>query len=58
MQYAVRKDFSFQTRLARKKLLGFAKTKGASFKLRVDKLRMNDTEYTYDPVSDTVTECT
>lgn len=53
--FAVREDFSLQTRLARKKLLEFAKPKKVPFKLNVDKLRINDSVYVYDAANDVVT---
>ncbi|KAK8768826.1 hypothetical protein V5799_014709 [Amblyomma americanum] len=52
--YAVREDFSFQTRLARKKLIEFAKPQKVPYKLNVDKLRINDSVYVYDAATDTV----
>lgn len=54
--YAVREDFSLQTRLARKKLLEFAKSKKRTYKLSVDKLRMGDSVYMYDSDTDQVIE--
>ncbi|XP_077501507.1 uncharacterized protein LOC144112581 [Amblyomma americanum] len=52
--YAVREDFSFQTRLARRKLIEFAKPQKVPYKLNVDKLRINDSVYVYDAATDTV----
>ncbi|KAK8775550.1 hypothetical protein V5799_031105, partial [Amblyomma americanum] len=44
----------FQTRLARKKLIEFAKPQKVPYKLNVDKLRINDSVYVYDAATDTV----
>lgn len=52
--FAVREDYSFQTRIARKKLIEFAKSKNVPCKLSVDKLRINDNVYVYDATSDVV----
>lgn len=52
--YAVREDFSLQTRIARKKLRDYAKSINAPIKLNIDKLRVDGSYYVYDAVSDTV----
>lgn len=52
--FAVREDFSLQTRIARRKLIEFARIKNAQFKLTLDKLRIDNNVYTYDAASATV----
>lgn len=54
--FAVREDFSRQTRTARNKLRAFAKEKNVSFKLNVDRLRIDDITYVYDAETDSVTQ--
>lgn len=56
--FAVREDFSAQTRLARKKLLAFAKTKNTQFRLNVDKLRIDNCTYVYDDTTDSIKQYT
>lgn len=55
---SVTEDFSPATRLVRKKLVQFAKSQpnSPSFKLKYNRLLLNDTYYSYDPVTDTVLE--
>lgn len=43
-----------QTRVARNKLRAFAKDKNVSFKLNVDRLRIDDITYVYDADTDTI----
>lgn len=52
--FAVREDFSLQTRIARRKLIAFAKTRGVPLKLTLDTLRVDNTTYRYDSPSDSV----
>lgn len=54
--FAVREDFSRQTRTARNKLRAFAKEKNVSFKLNVDRLRIDDITYVYDAEADSITQ--
>ncbi|XP_075543263.1 uncharacterized protein LOC142577688 [Dermacentor variabilis] len=52
---SIREDFSSRVRLARKKLYAYAKQNNAStFKIRFDKLQMNDRQFLYDVQSDSV----
>lgn len=56
--FAVREDFSLQTRVARKNLRDFAKSKGMPYKLNVDKLRIDNNTYFYDAISCAVVQST
>lgn len=53
-------DYSPATRHIRSKLISFAKQLPGKplFHLRYNKLVVNKKQYTYDPVTDSVTECT
>lgn len=50
----VSEDFSFATRLARRKLIEFGKSQGSTFKLRFNKLYQNNNCYTYNPQEDRI----
>lgn len=54
--YAVREHFSLRIRQARKKLFEFAKPRSSFFKIRYDKLLLDDCCYVYDAVSDRVVQ--
>lgn len=54
--FAIREDFSAATRVARSKLLQFAKLKKCPFKLRLDRLYVGNVCYIYDANSDLVIE--
>lgn len=49
-------DYSVPTRQARRKLIEFAKTQNSVFKLKYNKLYMNNKTYSYNPVDDCVFE--
>lgn len=51
---SIGEDFSPSTRLARRKLVAFAKIQNKKFNLSVDKLRMGKDTYVYNPDSNTV----
>lgn len=53
---SVSEDYSIETRQARKKLIEFAKEKGDTFKLRHNKMPINNIYYAYDTVNDNVYE--
>lgn len=55
--YAIGEDFSFSTRLARRKLVSFARNLDKPFKLTVDKLHIDKKTYIYDNATDTVVLC-
>lgn len=52
--YSIREDFSVATRLARRKLLEFAKMQDKRGKLVFDKLLIDQQTYVYDSATDTV----
>uniref|UniRef100_A0A4D5RFB8 Putative tick transposon n=1 Tax=Ixodes scapularis TaxID=6945 RepID=A0A4D5RFB8_IXOSC len=52
----VSEDYSVPTRQARRKLIEFAKTQNSVFKLKYNKLYMNNKTYSYNPVDDCVFE--
>lgn len=52
--YAIREDFSATVRLARRKLLQHARQIGTPFRLRFDKMIIDNSCYTYDPLDDSV----
>lgn len=54
---SIREDFSARVRLARKKLYAYAKQNNSdSFKIRFDKLQMDEKQFYYDAQSDAVLE--
>lgn len=55
--FAIGEDFSFSTRLARRKLVSFARDLDKPFKLTVDKLHIDKKTYFYDNETDTVVLC-
>lgn len=54
---SVANDFSSATRLARRRLIEFAKGQNANFKLRHDKLFIGPKSYHFDASADCVREC-
>lgn len=52
--FALREDFSASVRLARKKLLEFAKESKSPYQLRYDKLLLGKNYYVYDSASNTI----
>ncbi|XP_042142662.1 uncharacterized protein LOC120840287 [Ixodes scapularis] len=54
--YAIREDLSDAVRTARNKLYLFAQSQNETFKIRYDKLHMNNKCYKYDVSSDSVIE--
>lgn len=52
--FAVREDFSASVRLARRKLFEFASARNVPFKIRFDKLHINNQQFFFDHVSGTV----
>ncbi|KAH6930596.1 hypothetical protein HPB50_014933 [Hyalomma asiaticum] len=52
--FSVREDFSLATRQTRRKLIEFAKSQNKPFKLLVDKLRIENVSYGYDPITKSV----
>ncbi|XP_042148591.1 uncharacterized protein LOC121837154 isoform X1 [Ixodes scapularis] len=55
-QYAVREDLSLSVRMARTKLFNYGKSLNSLFKIRFDKLYVNDRCFQYDSTTDSVTE--
>lgn len=55
-QYAVREDLSLSVRTARTKLFNYGKSLNSLFKIRFDKLYVNDRCFQYDSTTDSVTE--
>lgn len=53
-EYAVREDFCRAVRQVRSKLIPYAKEKGTPFKLRFDKLHVEDSIFVYYSSSDHV----
>lgn len=54
--FAVSDDFSRPVQLARRKLVEFAKTQNSRFRLRMDRLHINDRCFMFDHESDNVRE--
>lgn len=54
--YSIREDYSARVRLARQKLYNFAQEHGGKYKIRFDKLVMNEKQFFYDAESDSVLE--
>lgn len=54
--FAISEDFPVCVRLARRKLLEFARSKGLPFRLRHDKLLMDDKCFIFDTVQSLVRE--
>lgn len=54
--FAVREDFSLAVRIARARLLAFAKEKNVPFKLRFDKLKLDNRTYEYNHDTNCITE--
>lgn len=52
--FSIGEDFSFSTRLARRKLIAFARELNKPFKLAVDKLHIDKKTYFYDTTTETV----
>lgn len=52
--FSIGEDFSFSTRLARRKLIAFARELNKPFKLVVDKLHIDKKTYLYDTTTETV----
>lgn len=56
--FAVGEDFSLDVRIARRKLLHFAKERNMSYKLTFNKLKMENRIFVYNPLSDSVEQLT
>lgn len=54
--FSVREDYSARVRLARKKLFSYGKQSTAFFKIRFDKLIMNNKQFVYNAGTDSVVE--
>lgn len=52
----VSEDYSIGTRTARKRLIDFAKEKGGTFKLRHNRIHINNKCYAFDPTTENVYE--